>query len=96
MLLEPGRLGVTVDLATLPAPDGVPLVDWLSCFPAFAFLLTCPPDRVADCLAGFHGRGLTAAPLGVLDGSGLIRLTRAGASATVFDLTTEGVTNLRR
>src|SRR4051794_3044394 len=46
MLLEPGRLGVTVDLDVLPTPDGVPLTDWLSCFPAYAFLLTCPPDRV--------------------------------------------------
>src|SRR5215213_5224843 len=33
MLLEPGRLGVTVDLDHVPAPGSVPLADWLSCFP---------------------------------------------------------------
>jgi selenophosphate synthetase-related protein len=96
MLLEPGRLGVSVDLDTLPVPDGVPLLDWLSCFPAFAFLLTCPADRVEGCLAGFRDRDLTAAVLGELDGTGLIRLTRSGESAAVFDLTREGITNLRR
>jgi selenophosphate synthetase-related protein len=96
MLLEPGRLGVTVDLDAVPAPAGVPLADWLSCFPAFAFLLTCPVDRVEDCLGGFRHRGLTAAALGALDDSGQIRLTRSGRSATVFDLISEGVTNLRR
>jgi selenophosphate synthetase-related protein len=96
MLLEPGRLGVTVDLEVLPAPHGVPLENWLSCFPAFAFLLTCPADRVEECLAGFTGRGLTAAAIGVLDGTGQIRLARSGVLATVFDLTREGVTNLRR
>jgi selenophosphate synthetase-related protein len=96
MLLEPGRLGVTVDLDALPTPAGVPLADWLSCFPAFAFLLTCPADRVEDCLAGFRARGLSAAALGEVDDTGQVRLSRAGAVATVFDLTREGVTNLRR
>src|SRR3954470_21076566 len=56
MLLEPGRLGVTVDLDVLPVPAGVPVADWLSCFPAFAFLLTCPPPRVEECLAAFRAR----------------------------------------
>jgi selenophosphate synthetase-related protein len=96
MLLEPGRLGVTVDLDAVPAPADVSMADWLSCFPAFAFLLTCPADRVEDCLAAFRARGLAAAALGELDDSGLVRLTRSDAAATVFDLTTEGVTNLRR
>jgi selenophosphate synthetase-related protein len=96
MLLEPGRLGVTVDLDVLPTPHRVPLADWLSCFPAFAFLLTCPADQVGACVAGFRDRGLTAAAIGVLDGTGRIRLTRAGEQATVFDLSREGVTNLRR
>jgi selenophosphate synthetase-related protein len=96
MLLEPQRLGVTVDLDVLPVPEGVALAAWLGCFPCFAFLLTCEPDRVEDCLAGFRGRGLTAQPLGVLDDSGQVRLERGGETATVFDLKTEGVTNLRR
>ena len=94
MLLEPNRLGVDVDLDVLPVPDGVGLGEWLSCFPCFAFLLTCPPERVADCLGGFRDRGLTAEPLGVLTGDGLVRLVRGGQRATVFDLRTEGVTHL--
>ena len=94
MLLEPGRLGVAVDLDALPRPDGVPLANWLGCFPCFAFLLTCPPDRVPDCLDGFRGRGLTAEPLGVLDDTGLVRLAEGGREVVVFDLTTEGVTHL--
>ena len=97
MLLEPRRLGISVDLDALPRPARVPMADWLSCFPAFAFLLTCPAERVAECLTAFRDRGLTAAALGRLDDSGLIRLTRGGQSgATVFDLTREGITNLRR
>ena len=96
MLLEPGRLGVTVDLEVLPVPDGVPLADWLGCFPCFAFLLTCPAERVQECLEAFRSRDLTAAALGVLDQTGQVRLRRGEEVATVFDLAREGVTNLRR
>jgi hypothetical protein len=96
MLLEPQRLGVTVDLDVLPVPDGVPLADWLSCFPAYAFLLTCPAEQVENCLAGFRDRGLTAQPIGELDHSGEVRLAQSGEQVTVFDLRAEGVTNLRR
>lgn len=95
MLLEPGRLGVDVDLAVLPVPDGVPLADWLGCFPCFAFLLTCPTERVAQCLAAFRDRGLSAQALGVLHDGGQVRLVDGQEAATVFDLRAEGVTYLR-
>ena len=94
MLLEPHRLGVVVDLAALPVPSDVLLADWLGCFPCFAFLMTCAPDRVQECLAGFRERGLTAEAIGVLDDSGLVRLAEGDRSATVFDLGSEGVTHL--
>lgn len=94
MLLEPNRLGVDLDLDVLPVPDGVGLDEWLSCFPCYAFLLTGASERVADCLAGFRHRGLTAEPLGVLTDDGLVRLARGEQRGTVFDLRTEGVTHL--
>ncbi|MFD2356551.1 AIR synthase-related protein [Nonomuraea ferruginea] len=60
MLLEANRLGVQVDMDELPVPEGVPVADWLSCFPCFAFLLTTPDDRVEECAKAFTARGLTA------------------------------------
>jgi len=94
MLLECHRLGVTVDLDALPRPGGVALVDWLGCFPCLAFLLCAPPGREADCAAPFHRRGLAAAVIGTLDGSGLLRITAGGETATVLDVRTEPVTGL--
>ncbi len=94
MLLEPHRLGVAVDLDVLPVPPGVPLDDWLGCFPCLAFLLTCPADRVPDCLGAFRDRGLTAEPLGVLDDSGKVRLSEGGREVVVFDLQERGITRL--
>jgi selenophosphate synthetase-related protein len=96
MLLEPNRLGVTVDLDRLPVPAGVALPAWLGCFPAYAFLLTCEPQTVAACLRAFESRGLQAAHVGDLDASGLVRLRSGDDIETVFDLGREGVTYLRR
>jgi selenophosphate synthetase-related protein len=94
MLLEPHRLGVTVDLGALPRPDGVALVDWLGCFPCLAFLLCAPPEREKDCIAAFHQRGLVAEVVGTLDDSGLLQITAGGETATVLDVRTEPVTGL--
>jgi len=96
MLLEPGRLGVTVDLDRVPVPDGVALADWLGCFPCYSFLLTCPPDQAETCVGAFRERGLAAETLGVLDPSGRVRLARGAESALAFDLVAAGVTNLHR
>ena len=78
MLLEWSRLGVTLDLERLPRPVGVPMQEWLTCFPAYAFLLCSPPGRENDCLSAFQERGLEAAVVGVVDESGLLALRSGG------------------
>jgi selenophosphate synthetase-related protein len=94
MLLECNRLGVTLDLDALPVPAGVPLREWVICFPCFAFLLCVPPDSVGECLRAFAGRGLAAAAVGTLDATGQVRVRQDGQTAVAFDLTSESVTNL--
>ena len=96
MLLECNRLGVSLDLDALPVPAGVTVERWVSCFPCLAFLLCVPPGREEDCQCAFGQRGLAAATVGTLDGSGLLRLSSAGQTETVFDLSVESVTNLAR
>jgi uncharacterized protein len=96
MLLEWSQLGTTVDLDELPCPAGVALQDWLTCFPAYAFLLCSPAGREDDCLSAFHRRGLEAAVVGVIDESGLLALRYEGRRATVVDLAVSGVTGLAR
>ncbi len=94
MLLECNRLGTTVDLDALPRPAGVPLELWLTCFPCFAFWLCVPPGHEEQCLGAFTERGLDAAMVGTLDGSGLLRARLGEATAVVFDLKEEGITGL--
>jgi uncharacterized protein YdcH (DUF465 family) len=94
MLLEANRLGVIVDLDALPAPAGVDLIRWLTCFPCFAFLLCVPPGREDDCLGSFHARRIAAAVVGTLDGTGQVSVASGGRTATVLDLSSEAVTGL--
>jgi hypothetical protein len=96
MLLECNRLGVLLDLDALPVPAGVELERWIMCFPCYAFLICVPPRREAECLRAFTERGLAAAPVGTLDGTGQLRLRSDGQVATAFDLGRESVTNLCR
>lgn len=96
MLLEWSRLGVTVDLDALPRPDGVALPAWLTCFPAYSFLLCTPAGREPDVLTAFHERDLAAAVVGTIDDSGRLALRTGDSTATVLDLTVTGITGLRR
>jgi selenophosphate synthetase-related protein len=96
MLLEPARLGATVDLGALPCPPGVPLPQWLVSFPAFAFLLCAPPGAVPACRRAFLERDLACEPVALLDGSGELRVQLDGERALVLDLNQEPVTGLAR
>lgn len=96
MLLEWGRLGVTVDLDALPRPEGVALEAWLTCFPAFAFLLCTPSDRADECAAAFTDRGLDVAVVGEVDDTGVLAVRQQERRAQVLDLGVDTVTGLLR
>ncbi len=96
MLLEFSRLGVTLDLDALPRPAGVPPAEWLTCFPAYSFLLCSPPGREADCMGAFHDRGLEAAVVGTIDETGLLALAAGTVRAFVLDLAVTSVTGIAR
>jgi selenophosphate synthetase-related protein len=96
MLLEWGRLGVTLDLDALPRPVHVPLPEWLTCFPAYSFLLCSPEGREAECVEAFRARGIDAAVVGIVDDSGLVAVRSGSSRAVVLDLSVTPVTGLRR
>jgi uncharacterized protein len=94
MLLEPTRHGVTIDVDAIPRPDGVALLPWLTCFPCFAFLVCAPPGRTVEAADRARARGLTYAPLGRIDSSGVLALRADDRIVPVVDLRQERVTGL--
>jgi selenophosphate synthetase-related protein len=94
MLLEWSGLGAGLDLDVLPRPDDVPMADWLTCFPSFAFLLCVPPGREDECIEPFTARGLDAAVVGrIEDGGpmGTVSLTLGGKARVALDVTVTGL-----
>ena len=87
-----GGLGCALDLEALPRPPGIALARWLLAFPSYGFLLVGDPAAIA---ARARARGLAAAAVGTLDGSGVLRLAAAGAEEPVWDLGAEPLTGLR-
>jgi uncharacterized protein len=94
MLLEPTRCGASIAVDAVPVPIGVAFDAWALCFPCFAFLVTLPPASEARCRRAVERRGLTYAPLGALDGTGILQLTDGDGAAVLVDLNAESVTGL--
>lgn len=96
MLLEPNRVGCTVDLELLPRPDGVPLARWLLAFPSYGFLLCSAAGLALDCRRLFQNAGLVCEIVGTIDESGQLRARLHGREALLLDTATEPVTGLMR
>lgn len=94
MLLEPTGAGVSVDLERLPRPPDVSLAEWTGIFPSHGFLLCASGGRARECAASFHSQGLACEEIGVLDGSGVLRVHLRGQESVLLDLAREGVTRL--
>jgi selenophosphate synthetase-related protein len=93
-LLELAGCGATLAVDRVPRPPGIDLETWLQAFPSFGFVLAAPPATAEEACAVFAARGLACAACGAFDATGVLRITAAGADATVWDLRAEPLTGL--
>jgi uncharacterized protein len=85
MLAECSNVGLTIDLASIPKPDGVDLERWLQTFPSFGYLLAVRPDRVDETLARFRLRGIAANSIGDVTPGTRVSITDGVAHETIWD-----------
>jgi AIR synthase-related protein len=85
MLAECSRVGLSIDLASVPRPDGVPLEHWLLSFPSFGYILAVPPPHVGDVIARFTTRGIAAADIGAVTAGSIVDVTDGPSRETVWD-----------
>ncbi|WP_419759233.1 sll0787 family AIR synthase-like protein [Acidisoma sp.] len=85
MLAECSRVGLSIDLAGVPRPEGVPLDRWLLSFPSFGYILAVPPFHVDDVVGRFTARGIAAADVGAVTAGSVVEILDGSARETVWD-----------
>ncbi len=85
MLAECSSVGMTIDLAAIPRPEGAPLDRWVQTFPSFGYILSVEPNNVAAVLSRFNTRGIAAADIGEVTADHVVRVTMAAATETIWD-----------
>lgn len=85
MLAECSGVGVTIDLAAVPRPDGVALDRWLQTFPSYGYILAVAPPDVPAVLTRFMSRGLAAAAVGTIDPGSQVSATLGAERSVIWD-----------
>ena len=95
MLLEMSEKGAVVELDAIPRPDlaalGIGLGQWVRMYPGMGFVLTANQKNVDTVCRKFAGVGMTARPIGHLNGDRNLCIEHGGEQASVFDLKKESV-----
>ena len=85
MLAECSGVGLSIDLAAVPRPDGVDLERWLLSFPSFGYILAVPSGHVGEVVARFAARGIAAADVGMVTAGSIVEITDGSLCETVWD-----------
>lgn len=86
MLAEGSGVGLAIDLAAIPAPEGVDPARWLMTFPSFGYLLAVRPENVAEVTGLFAERGIAAADIGAITADRRVTVADRRATELVWDL----------
>lgn len=85
MLLEASGAGASIDLESIPAPDGVDPLRWLMAFPSFGFVLSVAPEQVENVCSRFSDWGIAAASIGTVTQSSRLTLTKGRQQCVLLD-----------
>ena len=89
MLAECSRLGVTIDVASVPRPDRAPLERWLQTFPSYGFIVAIEPANAPAVLARFRDRGIAAADIGEFAAEPRVVIRDGASTETIWDFARE-------
>lgn len=86
MLAECSGVGIAIDLAAIPRPEGVALERWLLTFPSFGYLLAARPANAAEIVARFAERGIAAADIGAVTAGSLVTISDGDTVEPVWNV----------
>ena len=86
MLLECSEVGATIDVQSIPRPEGVALLRWLQAFPSYGFVLSVREQHAARVAAHFQARDIACARVGQVDATREVWLRDGAARTRLWDL----------
>ncbi|MGD1858007.1 MAG: sll0787 family AIR synthase-like protein [Leptolyngbyaceae cyanobacterium] len=87
MLSEASGCGASLDLDLVPRPVGVSWRKWLTSFPSFGFLLSVPPEHLAQVQEIFQPHGLACKAIGTIKTGSHVVFQQAGEQQLFWDVT---------
>ncbi len=75
MLAECSGVGIDIDVAAIPLPDGVALERWLATFPSFGYLISTAPEKADAVILRFAARNISAAVIGTVKAGSEVAIT---------------------
>ncbi len=84
-LLEESGVGGIINLEDIPHPACIEEVHWLKCYPGFGFIFTAEEGKVQGLVRMFEKERIWAGPIGMVDASSKLIISRGGEEETVFD-----------
>jgi AIR synthase-related protein len=84
MLLEASGRGAWLDLGSLPAPERVDPLRWLTAFPSYGFILAVDPSDAVTVCERFEALGVTCREVGEITDEPLLTLRYERERAALF------------
>lgn len=85
MLAECSGVSISIDIASVPKPETIPLERWLTSFPSFGHLLAVAPADIDAVMALFAERDIAAADIGLITAGSRVAITDGRTTETIWD-----------
>ena len=89
MLLECSQVGAVIDIESIPRPQDIELVKWLTSFPSYGFILSVSSENVDKVKALFTSREIACNVIGRVTQNKKIVLNYNADAAELWDLEKE-------
>lgn len=94
MVMELSGKGAQIDMDMIPQPKNISgrYFDWLVSFPSYGFILSVRPWYESEVKFEFEKYGITCCPIGEVNTSNRVELTRKDEEALLWDFNKESFT----
>ena len=94
MLLESSGTGADIEIAKIPIPDGIDLLQWLKAYQGLGFIGTIKESKIKAISAELKGSGMNFAVIGKVTKSKKLIIRLGESEQLLFNLASEKITGL--